>query len=89
MKVYDNSHLINIGTGVDHAIAEIAYKIKDVVSYKGTLNFDPAYPDGTPRKLLDVSRLSVLGWEAKTELEDGLTMTYRWYCDNVKQVRLA
>jgi len=71
--------LINIGTGADLTIRELAEMVKDIVGFKGTLKFDPAKPDGTPRKLLDVSKLRALGWQAKTPLEDGIKMTYEWF----------
>lgn len=71
--------LINIGTGADLTIRELAEMVKDIVGFNGTLKFDPAKPDGTPRKLLDVSKLRALGWQAKTPLEDGIKMTYEWF----------
>lgn len=70
---------VNIGTGKDLTIKELAELIKDIVGYKGILNFDPSKPDGTPQKLLDVSKLRALGWEAKTPLREGVEATYRWY----------
>lgn len=68
--------LINIGTGQDCTILELAETIKEVVGYKGKLIFDTTKPDGTPRKLLDVSKINSLGWKAKTSLKDGLVKTY-------------
>lgn len=70
---------INIGTGEDLTIRELAETIKEIVGYQGELRFNPAMPDGTPRKLLDVSRLKALGWQAKTSLKDGIASTYQWY----------
>ena len=75
------SHL-NVGTGQDLTIAELAYKIKDTVGYEGNIRFNPSYPDGTPRKLLDVSKLNGLGWKAGIELSAGLRSTYDWYLQN-------
>lgn len=75
---------INIGTGIDISIRELAETISQVVDYKGTITWDSSMPDGAPRKLMDVSRLKTLGWEAQTELTEGLTKTYQWFtthCD--------
>lgn len=69
--------LINVGTGVDMTIAELATTIADVVGYRGELRFDATKPDGTPRKLLDISRLSASGWTARTAFRDGLVQAYR------------
>ncbi len=70
---------INVGTGQDVTIKELAETISDVVGYQGEIVWDSSMPDGTPRKLLDVSRLRALGWEAKTSLREGLETTYRWF----------
>lgn len=75
-KNYSGEDFINIGTGTDLTIAELARHIKEVVGYEGDVCFDPEMPDGTPRKLLDVSRLNALGWQAKTTLSDGLKIAY-------------
>lgn len=72
------SHL-NVGTGRDIAIRELALLIRDIVGYPGEISFNAAYPDGTPRKLLDVSRLTALGWQARIPLRQGLEQTYAWY----------
>ncbi|MDO4874771.1 MAG: GDP-L-fucose synthase [Campylobacter sp.] len=79
--------LINIGTGVDCTILELAQIIKKVVGYNGDIVLDRTKPDGTPRKLLDVSRLKALGWVAKTSLEDGLKKTYNDFLNN-KNLRM-
>ncbi|HRP30135.1 MAG TPA: GDP-L-fucose synthase, partial [Burkholderiaceae bacterium] len=71
--------LVNIGTGVDLTIAELALLIKDVTGFQGEIVFDPSKPDGTPRKLLDVSLLAAAGWTATTSLADGLRIAYRDY----------
>ena len=81
------SHL-NVGTGVDLTIAELARAVAEVVGFAGEIRFDPGKPDGTPRKLLDVSRLRQLGWQAKIELMDGLRQTYQWFLDAQGQLRL-
>ena len=82
-KHYDGYEHINVGVGGDVTIRELAEMIKDIVGYNGNLVFDPAKPDGTPRKLMEVSRLSALGWKAKTGLQDGLAKTYAWYLQQV------
>lgn len=79
--------LINIGTGIDCTILELAQKIKNVVGYSGDIVLDRTKPDGTPRKLLDVSKLKALGWVAKTSLEDGLKKTYNDFLNN-KNLRM-
>ncbi|MEO8099810.1 MAG: GDP-L-fucose synthase [Acidobacteriota bacterium] len=79
MRNYDSEEIVNVGTGVDLTIAELAAMIRDVTGFKGPLRFDAAKPDGTPRKLLDVSRLAGLGWSAKIPLRGGLESTYEWY----------
>lgn len=77
MQTYDEPEIVNIGFGEDISIADLARLIAEVVGYEGKLVFDPTRPDGTPRKLLDVSRLAGLGWRAKTELRAGVTATYQ------------
>ena len=70
---------INVGTGVDCTIRELVETMAKVIDYQGKVEFDVTKPDGTPRKLMDVSRLERLGWKAQTSLEDGLRMTYQWF----------
>lgn len=79
MKNYSDERPINIGTGSDITIAELADMIAGIVGYQGDIVFDPTRPDGTPRKLLDVGRLSTLGWRAKTPLEAGMRRAYEAY----------
>jgi GDP-L-fucose synthase len=71
---------INIGTGVDVTIRELAETVKEVVGYQGRIEFNSDYPDGTPRKLLDVSVLRALGWRSRITLDEGIRATYAWYC---------
>ena len=80
MKRYDEPDIINVGTGCDVSIRTVAEMIAQVTGFKGRLIFDHSKPDGTPRKLLDVSRIRALGWKHRYTLEDGLADTYRCYC---------
>ena len=80
LERYSAAEPINIGIGVDVSIRELAERIAEVVGYKGELAFDASKPDGAPRRLLDNSRLSALGWHARTALAEGLGAMYRWYC---------
>ena len=77
------SHL-NIGTGEDITIAELAELIKKVAGFKGEVEYDSSKPDGTPRKLMDVTRIDELGWRHKIELEEGIRMAYEWFLTNYK-----
>ena len=86
MKSYSGPDLINIGTGEDITIAEFARVVADIVGYSGKISFDTTRPDGTPRKLLDVSRLERLGWRAATSLHDGLTRAYAAYQADVNRI---
>lgn len=79
MNNYDSPEIINVGAGTDLTIRELAEMIKDVVGFDGELRFDPTKPDGTPRKLLDVSKLVGLGWTPKVALRDGIAAEYQWY----------
>jgi GDP-L-fucose synthase len=79
MKNYSGDELVNIGTGEDIAIAQFARLVAQAVGYSGTISFDPSRPDGTPQKLLDVSRLAKLGWRARTSLRDGIHLAYQAY----------
>jgi GDP-L-fucose synthase len=79
MKTYSSDELVNIGTGTDITIAEFSRVVASTVGYSGTISFDSSRPDGTPRKLLDVSRLARLGWRASTSLEDGIRLAYQAY----------
>jgi GDP-L-fucose synthase len=85
MKSYSDDDLVNIGTGEDITIAEFARVVAATVGYTGGVSFDTSRPDGTPRKLLDVSRLTGLGWRARTSLQDGIKLAYRAFLDERKQ----
>lgn len=82
MEEYDSPEIVNVGTGEDVSILELAELIADVVGFTGKVELDPSKPDGTPRKLLDVGKLRALGWLAQTRLEDGVRATYDWYVAN-------
>ena len=80
---------INVGTGEDVSIRELAELLAEVTGFKGRLVFDTTKPDGTPRKLMDVSRLAAMGWRARTGLRDGIEETYRWFLQNADGLRGA
>ncbi|WP_294658874.1 GDP-L-fucose synthase [uncultured Fusobacterium sp.] len=82
MKNYSKDKFINIGTGVDITINELANLIKEIIGYEGKLINDISKPDGTPQKLLEVSKLKEIGWQYKVELREGLEKTYKWYLEN-------
>jgi GDP-L-fucose synthase len=78
LRHYSDAGTINVGVGRDVTIAELASIVAEAVGFKGQIGFDTSRPDGTPRKLLDVSRLTALGRKAHTELRDGIASTYQW-----------
>jgi GDP-L-fucose synthase len=82
MERYDSPEIVNVGCGEDISIGDLARLVAKVVGYTGEIAFDRGKPDGTPRKLLDVSRCRALGWQARTPLEAGIEATYRWYVTN-------
>jgi GDP-L-fucose synthase len=83
MENYNESAIINIGTGKDITIKELAETIKDIIEVESKIVWDTTKPDGMPQKLLDISKLTSLGWNAKTSLRGGIKMTYEWYLQNV------
>lgn len=85
---YDDDDPINVGTGQDVTIREIAELVADVVGFQGEIVQDISKPDGSPRKLLDVSRINELGWHSNTKLRDGLVETYAWFVEHYKEARL-
>ncbi|HKK16196.1 MAG TPA: GDP-L-fucose synthase [Gammaproteobacteria bacterium] len=84
LQSYDDGDIINIGTGKDIPIIELAECIRDIVGYRGDLELDTTRPDGTPRKLLDVTRLASMGWQARIPLQEGIASTYQWYREHVE-----
>jgi GDP-L-fucose synthase len=88
LENYDSPEIINVGTGVDVTVRELAETIARVVGWEGDLIFDPSKPDGTPRKLLDISKLRSLGWTASTDLHTGISRAYDWFVTNHKTARL-
>lgn len=87
LENYSKEGILNVGTGVDVSIKELAELIREVVGFEGELDWDRSKPDGTPRKLLDVSRIAEEGWKAKTTLREGVVATYRWFCDHRREIR--
>ena len=87
MHHYSGESHVNVGAGTDITILQLASLIAKVVGFRGGITTDTSKPDGTPRKLLDVSKLNGLGWRPKIRMEEGIADTYRWYVDNLEQVR--
>lgn len=87
MNKYNSSEIINIGTGIDLSIKELAEIIKEIVGFTGKLVWDSTKPDGTPRKLLDVSRIHKLGWRHQIDLKQGIKTTYEWYINNLNNIK--
>jgi GDP-L-fucose synthase len=81
------TNMVNVGVGDDITIGDLARLVGEVIGFEGDLVFDTEKPDGTPQKLLDVSRLSSLGWQAKTSLKDGIYLTYKWFLENRDRLR--
>ena len=88
LKTYDDEAIVNIGWGQDVTIRELAEIVASVAGFRGRLEFDTSKPDGTPRKLLDTSRLTALGWVPKIKLKAGIEDTYAWFKDHVAEARL-
>ena len=81
LNISDPPEWVNVGSGIDIPIIELAHKIASVVGYKGKIKTDPTKPDGTPRKLLNCSLINYLGWSSKVELEQGLKIAYEDFCN--------
>jgi GDP-L-fucose synthase len=82
LENYSGSDIVNIGTGQEISIREAAEIIRGITGYTGEIRWDTSQPDGNPRRLLDVSRLDKLGWQAKTDFRTGVAQTYQWFLDN-------
>jgi GDP-L-fucose synthase len=87
MKNYNEKLFINIGTGEEISIKDLALLVKEVVGFEGEIRFDSSKPDGTPRKLMDSSRLHKLGWKHSVSLKEGLKKTYPFFLEAIKAVR--
>jgi GDP-L-fucose synthase len=87
MKHYSAEGWVNVGTGTDVSILELAERVAAAVGWAGRFELDPSKPDGTPRKLLDVSRLHALGWRHRIELADGIRQTYDWFLTHAADYR--
>jgi GDP-L-fucose synthase len=87
MNNYDDAEFVNVGVGEDVTIKELAETVKEIVAYKGELKFDTSKPDGTPRKLLDVTKLNNIGWQADIQLNEGIKSTYEWFLENIDKFR--
>jgi GDP-L-fucose synthase len=85
MDHYEGNEIVNIGVGEDIEIGQLAHLVKETVLFEGEIKFDTSKPDGTPRKLVDVTKLNSLGWKASTSLEEGLTKAYKWFLKNKVQ----
>ena len=83
MENYKGEEILNVGMGKDISIKELGLIVKDITGFKGDIVFDSSKPDGTPRKLLDISRIKKLGWTAKISLREGIESTYKWFLDNI------
>lgn len=84
MENYNDSEIVNVGCGQDQTIMELAETIQEVVGFKGYLNFDSSYPNGTPQKILDISKIKLLGWKPNIPLKEGLKQVYQWYGEHNK-----
>ena len=87
LENYDGEEIVNIGVGDDLSIAELAGIVRDTVGFEGEIVYDASKPDGTPRKLVDVSKINSLGWRAQTDLREGVAQTYQWFLDNQAELR--
>jgi GDP-L-fucose synthase len=87
MDNYSGEDIVNVGVGEDIAILDLARLVAEVVGFEGEIHTDPSKPDGTPRKLLDVSRIEDLGWKARIELRDGIEATHRWFLEHRESFR--
>ena len=86
---YDDSETINVGSGQEVSISDLATLIADVVGFEGTISHDLSQPDGTPRKILDSSRLHAMGWSPTWQLRDGIIDAYSWFVSNSSSIRMV
>lgn len=89
MRQYEDQEIINIGVGEDLSIAELAGIVRDIVGFTGQIKYDSSKPDGTPRKLVDTTKINALGWRARIGLREGMQNTYRWFLENSENLRGA
>lgn len=87
LEKYDNPEIINVGTGKDISILDLANLMKQIIDYSGEIIFDSSKPDGTPRKLLDITKITKLGWKHKYSLKKGISITYNWFKDNFSKLK--
>lgn len=87
MNNYDESDIINIGCGEEISIKELAFLLRDIVGFDGEVVFDESFPDGAPRKLLDISRITKMGWKPKISFQEGVRQTYDWYKEHSRTVK--
>ena len=87
MENYNREEIVNVGEGKEISIQELAGLIKEITGYQGEIVFDSSKPDGTPRKLLDISRVEKLGWTPKISLREGIESTYKWFLENIHDIR--
>jgi GDP-L-fucose synthase len=89
MKTYSDEGFLNVGTGIDITITELAQAIAKIADWQGTFTYNTSKPDGMPRKVMDVSRLKALGWKAPTDFASGMAVAYQWYVDNIAEKAAA
>ena len=87
MEHYEGEAFLNVGVGEDVSIRELAAMVQEVVGFNGRIDWDASKPDGTPRKLLDVSKLHALGWQASIPLRAGVAATYQWYLRHLAEAK--
>ena len=87
LEKYDGREIVNVGVGEDSTIRELAEKVRKRVGFDGKIRWDESKPDGTPRKLLDVTKIRGMGWKPKVTIEDGITATYDWFLKNAPEAK--